>query len=351
MDLSSRPIFGQLIVGPPGSGKTTYCKAISRFMEDGLGRRPIIINIDPANENLPFKPDICISDLVKVEEVMELLKLGPNGGLMYCMEFLEKNWKWLKEQITDACRQALAKNQDPYVLFDCPGQVELYTHQQSFRNIVINLTSRAKPSGSNQGEPIKPLMKVDTKEQGATTSNQDAQNDDSVLDLRLCAVNLVDSQYVSDGPRYISVLLNSLSTMINLELPHINILSKVDLIEKLGKTQFGLDYYCEVLDLKYISGDMSNDPFMHKYKKLTESIADVIEGYSLVSFIPMDVNKPKSLLKVQRAIDKANGYFIDHPSSQDEAAHRKLYNEYVAANFEYAKYEELLEQLASDPSS
>jgi len=46
---------------------------------------------------------------------MTSLTLGPNGGLMYCMEFLEKNLDWLKKQ--------LSSYKDHYFLFDCPGQV------------------------------------------------------------------------------------------------------------------------------------------------------------------------------------------------------------------------------------
>ena len=30
---------------------------------------------------------------------MEALKLGPNGGMMYCMEFLEKNLDWFEEKL------------------------------------------------------------------------------------------------------------------------------------------------------------------------------------------------------------------------------------------------------------
>jgi len=46
---------------------------------------------------------------------MSSLTLGPNGGLMYCMEFLEKNMDWLMKQ--------LSSYKDHYFLFDCPGQV------------------------------------------------------------------------------------------------------------------------------------------------------------------------------------------------------------------------------------
>ena len=33
---------------------------------------------------------------------------------------------------------------------------------------------------------------------------------------------------------------------VQIALPHVNLLSKVDLVEKFGRLQFGLDYYTEV---------------------------------------------------------------------------------------------------------
>ena len=63
---------------------------------------------------------------------------------------------------------------------------------------------------------------------------------------RLAAVHLVDAHLCSDPAKYISALLLSLSTMLHLELPHVNLLSKIDLIEQYGKLQFNLDFYTEV---------------------------------------------------------------------------------------------------------
>lgn len=37
-------IFGQLVIGPPGSGKTTYCTEMGKFLES-LGRKVAIVNI------------------------------------------------------------------------------------------------------------------------------------------------------------------------------------------------------------------------------------------------------------------------------------------------------------------
>lgn len=37
-------IFGQLVIGPPCSGKTTYCNEMSKFLKS-LGRKVAVINI------------------------------------------------------------------------------------------------------------------------------------------------------------------------------------------------------------------------------------------------------------------------------------------------------------------
>ena len=122
--------FAQVVIGPPGSGKTTYCNGMKEFLTK-IGRKVAVINLDPANDVLPYEASVDISDLVTVDDVMDKLKLGPNGGLVYCMEYLEKNLDWLQGQ--------LAKYEDYYMLIDCPGQVELYTHHNSVKNILAQL--------------------------------------------------------------------------------------------------------------------------------------------------------------------------------------------------------------------
>ena len=122
----STPSFGQLVIGPPGSGKSTYCKAMKEFLT-ALGRRVVLVNLDPANESLPYECNVDVSELITLQDVMDKLKLGPNGSLIYCMEYLEKNLEWLKSRLDETKSQ--------YFLFDCPGQVELFTHHCSVRNI------------------------------------------------------------------------------------------------------------------------------------------------------------------------------------------------------------------------
>lgn len=257
----SKPLrFGQVVIGPPGSGKTTYCQGMQEFLT-GLGRKVVVVNMDPANEGLPYPCQVDVSELVTLDDVMEGLKLGPNGGLLYCMEYLQANIDWLENKFR--------QYSDCYFLFDCPGQVELYTHQNSVKDIFAQLGK---------------------------------------WNFRLTAVHLVDSHYCTDPAKFISVLCTSLSTMLHVELPHVNVLSKMDLIEQYGKLAFNLDFYTEVMDLSYLLDQLTSDPFFKKFRHLNEKLAEVIQDYSLVSFVPLNVQDKESMSLVLRAVDKANGY-------------------------------------------
>lgn len=95
-------------------------------------RRPAaIINLDPANDRLPYECAVDIAELITIDAVMEEFQLGPNGGLIYCMEFLVKNREWLLNR--------LAQLKGKYLIFDLPGQVELYTHHQGMHELVQSI--------------------------------------------------------------------------------------------------------------------------------------------------------------------------------------------------------------------
>lgn len=46
--------FGQIVVGAPGSGKTTYCNALQQYFK-AVSRSHVIVNLDPANEVMPYE--------------------------------------------------------------------------------------------------------------------------------------------------------------------------------------------------------------------------------------------------------------------------------------------------------
>lgn len=302
-------MFGQIVIGPPGSGKTTYTIGMHNFLTQ-LGRNCVVINLDPANDvkdnDVVYGQDcpvrIDINDLVTLEDVMDELSLGPNGGMVYCMEFLEKNITWLENHI----RNLLAQDQYTYMLFDLPGQVEISTHHSSLRNIIVKIRKE--------------------------------------LDLRLTTVHLVDAVHCSDPSKYISAVFLSLSTMLRLECPHVNVLSKIDLVESEGTLDFNLDFYTDVMDLKYLLPLLGKTPtnfnleknthnnnnnnnvndnnneeneinnvtpktyFEEKFNKLNEGMIDLIDQFSLVAFHPLNIQDKESVLNLVKHIDKTNEY-------------------------------------------
>lgn len=225
-----------------------------------MGRPASIINLDPAGEDEPGAA-VSLRELLALSEVMSELHLGPNGGLLYCMEYLQGNLDWLRDRLLSV--------RGTYLLFDCPGQVELYTHHPALPNILRQL---------------------------------------GAWGLRLCAVHLVDSHYCTDPAKFISILCTSLSTMLHIELPHINILSKMDLIEQYGRLAFNIDFYTEVMDLSFLVEHLTSDPFFRRHKRLHEKLAEVIEDYGLVSFMPLSIKDEQSLRRVMAAVDKACGF-------------------------------------------
>lgn len=129
--------FGQLVTGPPGAGKTTYCHGMHQFLT-ALHRPVHIINLDPAVEDLPYPCAVNITDLISLPQIMEEHKLGPNGAMLYAMEYLEANFDWLEEELERVSEGE--ERGSRYFIFDTPGQVELWTNHESLKRIVAKLT-------------------------------------------------------------------------------------------------------------------------------------------------------------------------------------------------------------------
>jgi len=123
--------FGEIVVGSPGSGKSTYCYGKHQLFS-ALNRPISIVNLDPANDNIPYPCAIDIASLITLQDVMLEHGLGPNGGMLYCMEYLEANYDWLEDRLKEL-------GKDAYVLFDLPGQVELSTNHNSLKKIIERL--------------------------------------------------------------------------------------------------------------------------------------------------------------------------------------------------------------------
>ncbi|KAI4151681.1 MAG: hypothetical protein LQ341_000856 [Variospora aurantia] len=255
--------FAQLVIGPPGSGKSTYCDGMQQFLS-AIGRKCSVVNLDPANEHTSYPCALDIRSLVTLEEVMADEALGPNGGVLYALEELEHNVEWLQ--------RGLDSLGEDYVLFDCPGQVELFTHHASLRNVFFRIQK---------------------------------------MGYRLVALHLTDSYCLTLPSLYISTLLLSLRSMLQLDLPHLNVLTKIDKIASYGPLPFDLEFYTEAQDLSDITPHLlEENPVMRhpKFEGLNNAVIELVEDFGLVAFETLAVEDRKSMMTLLQAIDRAGGY-------------------------------------------
>ncbi|KAI9821861.1 MAG: hypothetical protein M1827_002443 [Pycnora praestabilis] len=257
--------FAQLVIGPPGSGKSTYCNGMHQFMS-AIGRKCSIVNLDPANDHTSYPCALDVRDLVTLDEIMADEELGPNGGVLYALEELENNIEWLE--------QGLTRLGEDYVLFDCPGQVELFTHHSSLRNIFFRLQK---------------------------------------LGYRLVVLHLTDAHALTQPSLYISTLLLSLRTMLQLDLPHLNVLTKIDLLSTYSpRLPLPLSYYAEASNLSHILRHLNHEsPSLlgsSRFAALNEAIVSLVEDFSLVSFLTLAVEDKRSVMSLLQNIDRAGGY-------------------------------------------
>jgi hypothetical protein len=129
---------------------------------------------------------------------------------------------------------------------------------------------------------------------------------------RLAVVHLVDSHLCADASKYMAALLLSLSAMLHLGLPHVNVLSKVDLIESYGQLPFALDFYTSGGDAAYLAAAVAGEGaarggVLKRYAKLSRGLCELVDDYGLVNFATLDVQDEASMRRLLALIDKANG--------------------------------------------
>jgi GTPase SAR1 family protein len=242
--MTSSLFFGQIVIGPAGSGKSTYCRNLQDHGEV-FKRTFLVVNLDPAAEAFNYRCDIDIRDLITVDDVKEEMALGPNGALVFCLEYLLENIDWLLDQLSDL-------NNDDYVLFDCPGQIELFSHLDVMTKIIYMLQRTG---------------------------------------FALCSVYVIDSTFINEESKFISGILVTLATMMNLGLPHLSILSKCDLIMDKALLKKYLKHMDEV------EPDPLEMPtsFSAKYIELSKSIKSIVDEYNMISLMPMDITKEDTI--------------------------------------------------------
>lgn len=108
--------------------------------------------------------------------------------------------------------------------------------------------------------------------------------------------------------------------MLQMDLPHLNVITKLDLLHTYDPLPFNLDFYTEVHDLQYLLPSLEaelpsssskaqfKEPGTSKWSALNTAIIDLIQDFGLVSFETLAVEDRRSMMHLLQAVDRAGGY-------------------------------------------
>ncbi len=114
-------------IGSAGSGKSSLTGAFLGWMQR-QGYDAVTVNLDPGIENAPYVPDVDIKEWIKLRDIMEDYAVGPNGAQIIAADMLALN--------IDEMKEIIESFETEYVIFDTPGQMELFTLRQSGKVLV-----------------------------------------------------------------------------------------------------------------------------------------------------------------------------------------------------------------------
>ncbi|MEM4540345.1 MAG: ATP/GTP-binding protein [Archaeoglobaceae archaeon] len=164
-----------VVLGPGGSGKSTFVMEFSNFLRH-QGYDVKCVNLDPASEPI-YKADIDVRNFIKIEDVMRTYKLGINGAMLKSVELM-----------LEFCERL--KLDGEFVLYDTPGQMELFIYSESG----VEFVNRIK-------------------------------------DSHTCGVFLIDANMVKTPENFLSAVLQDLVVMLRLGLQTLTVISKTDLCD------------------------------------------------------------------------------------------------------------------------
>jgi len=169
------------VVGTAGAGKSLLTSRIFDYYTRNdafVG----ILNLDPGVENLPYTCDVDVRDYVDIVSIMKQYDLGPNGAMIMASDLIASKIEQIQSDVD---------NMNPdYLLVDTPGQIELFAYRTSGPFFVQNFNAEQK-----------------------------------------VALFLYDGVLVTTPTNFVSVALLATSIKLRLNLPHINVITKTDLIE------------------------------------------------------------------------------------------------------------------------
>lgn len=252
--------------------------------------------------------------------------LGPNGAMLYCLEYLEANLDWLDTELDralTALETAAAgagpdggdddddemdpvtggrkdkrkwRRDEMYVVFDTPGQVELSTNHDSLKHILEHLRKRAgfrvrsffssacpQPfyshhSSTRTASRRAPHGRVAHSRRPKIRRRPPPRPAHHAPARASARQRPQQSRLARTGGR--SACASASRRGLSLRQP-----PSADLQESVAlRTAFNLDYYTEVQDLSYLLPFLERDQRTQRFGELNRVICDLVEEFGLVGF-------------------------------------------------------------------
>ncbi|RVD92046.1 ATP binding [Tubulinosema ratisbonensis] len=237
------------VIGPAGSGKTTFCKNLTNHGKF-INRSFKVINLDPANIFDDFHYYSDIREFITVDEVQENTDLGPNTSLLYALKEMYDNIEELE----------LDTFQEDFLVFDCPGQIELFSHSEII-NDILNYVSKF---------------------------------------MKCSVIFVLDCFFISDPFKFVLGNMTGYLTALNFNVPRLNVLTKLDLF---GKS----------IDVSEIGEIVKKNIFTKnkKYNGATLKMLEFLEENHSIDYFNLFWDDEESLHEFIYAIDTLTEYCED----------------------------------------
>ncbi|MFQ6025667.1 MAG: ATP/GTP-binding protein [Nitrosopumilaceae archaeon] len=237
------------VVGTAGAGKSLLTSRIYDYYTRN-GAFVGVLNLDPGVESLPYTCDVDVRDYVDIVSIMKQYELGPNGALMMANDLIASK--------IDEIQNAVDNVNPDYLVVDTPGQIELFAYRSSGPFFVDNFSAEQK-----------------------------------------VALFLYDGALVNTPNNFVSVALLATSIKLRINLPTVNVLTKIDLIE---------DRLKKILkwssNIKALEDGISNESDGETYSLLSSILRSLNVGGFAQGLIPVSNSTGEGMINLESALSR-----------------------------------------------
>jgi hypothetical protein len=184
--------------------------------------------------------------------------------------YLADNLEWLDENLSDF-------GDEDYLLIDCPGQIELYSHvpvmkavvallaREGFNVCAVYLVRARAVWLLRHCRPRRPLYGHARPPPSACVLTR-------IMGMRR-PLSQMDAMFITDSAKLLSGCLTALTAMVHLEVAHINVITKCDLVDKEAVSRILEPQIEDVLP-------SLNAAMGPKFHRLNEAFGSIVRGIS-----------------------------------------------------------------------